>query len=425
MPPKLGIIADDYTGGLLVAGILESDGIVAPVVFGHPASALAGQADVIVMATRTRFMPPDEALHTIARSAEALEAAGCARIAYKACASFDSTETGNIGPAADLLADRAGNAPVLMSAGFPAHDATVHQGYLFYRGRLVSESIKRMDPLTPMSDPDLVRFLSLQTRTPVKLLAHRHLLAGEAAARAQWEALVADGVRHVLADTSDDRDAEVTARLAASGNAVLVASDPAIVSFARTLVGMTADASADRSPPPRIDGPGAVLVGSVGPTATAQIEHFAAGHPFLTLDLMDPGGEDALIEAGLAWSQAHIGDRPFGISTAREFADIAAAQAALGQVAAARKAERILAAVARGLHERGVRRLVVAGGETSGAVVDALGIRRVRALPETPLGSGFCYAEEPTPMMLFLKSGKLGADDVFARALDFMPFSDT
>lgn len=421
MLPKLGIVADDYTGGLLVAGLLEAFGISAPVAFDTQAVADSSTGDVIILATRTRFLPLEAALDTIAAGADALEAAGCKRIAYKACASFDSTPTGNIGPAADLLSDRAGGAPVLMSAGFPAYDATVHQGYLFYRGRLVSELVKRMDPLTPMSDPDLVRFLSLQTRTPVALLPHRFLVAGEETARSHWQSLLAAGARHVLADSSDERDIDVTVKLAAESNAVVVASDPAIVGIARALVASQASFAGGADARRAIDGPGAVLVGSVGPTATAQIASFAVDHPFLTLDLLNPGGEDATIAEALAWADLLIGDHPFGMSTAGAFSDVVSAQQALGQLEAARKAERILAGVARGLVDRGVRRLVVSGGETSGAVVDALGIRRVRALPETPLGAGFCRVEAPTPMMLFLKSGKLGSEDVFARALSLMP----
>jgi uncharacterized protein YgbK (DUF1537 family) len=164
-----------------------------------------------------------------------------------------------------------------------------------------------------------------------------------------------------------------------------------------------------------------VLVGSVGPTATAQIARFLAdGHAGLVLDLLSPDPEAEVVGAALAWAAPQIGARPFVIATTAEADGVARAQARLGQTDAARKAERLLAAVARGLRDRGVRRLVVSGGETSGAVVAALGIARVRALPEGALGSGFCVAEAPVPMVLFLKSGKLGADDVFARALDAM-----
>lgn len=413
MAAQLGLIADDFTGALLVAGVLEGHGIAAPVFFTD--DAVAGDGDVLIRATRSRVVPVAEARAILDGAAAALARAGAERLAYKACASFDSTEEGNIGTAADFLSDRAGGRPVMLSAGYPRFNATVHQGYLFYRTRLVSESVKRLDPLTPMGDPDLVRFLSRQTRTPVALLSHLVLHRGLEAAAAEWDRLVAGGARHVLTDTSDDGDVDLSVRLALAREAVVVASDPVIIGYALALAREGAKAP---GPAPRVDGPGAVLIGSVGPTATAQAAHFAqAGHEVLVLDVLDPRAEGAIVAGALDWAAPRIGAQPFAIATAGDADSVARAQATLGVMEAARRAERLLSGVAAGLRDRGIRRLVVSGGETSGAVVEALGLRRVRALPETPVGSGFCIAEGSAPLALFLKSGKLGADDVLARAL--------
>lgn len=416
MAAALGIIADDFTGAMLVAGKLEAAGIEAPVAF-HPEGLVEGPAgQIAILATRARVLSVPAARALIAASADALTAAGCPRLAYKASGSFDSTAEGNIGPAAELLSDRAHGLPVLMSAGFPAYGITVHQGYLFYRGRLVTESIKRQDPLTPMPDPDLARFLSCQTQSPVALLPHGVLRQGAEVAFAAWQAILDGGARHVLADTSDDGDVEVTVALALRRAAVVVGSDPLIIGYAQALAGAPV-APASVSP---VQGPGAVIVGSVGPTATAQIARFATHGPVLTVDPADPRSDAALIAAALDWAAPRIGHTPFCIATATDEAEVARAQAALGAIGAARRAEALLSAIAVGLRDRGIRRLVVSGGETSGAVVAALGIRRMRALPDGPLGSGFCRAELPVPMALFLKSGKLGPEDVLPRALDAM-----
>jgi uncharacterized protein YgbK (DUF1537 family) len=163
-----------------------------------------------------------------------------------------------------------------------------------------------------------------------------------------------------------------------------------------------------------------VLAGSVGPVVLAQLAAFGARHPVLTLDLLDPGGDEALVARALDWAAPRIGVEPFAVSTAAGPEAVARVQAALGSLSAARRAEAILGAVARGLCARGVRRFVVAGGETSGAVVSALGIGLVRALPDGPLGTGFCVAEAPVPLSLYLKPGKLGADDILLRALAAM-----
>jgi uncharacterized protein YgbK (DUF1537 family) len=147
---------------------------------------------------------------------------------------------------------------------------------------------------------------------------------------------------------------------------------------------------------------------------------FGAAYPVLTIDLLDPSGEEAMVTAALDWATPLIGARPFAISTATDQAGVERTQAALGPIAAARRAEHLLGSIAAGLRDRGVSRFVVAGGETSGAVISALGITAVRAFPEGPLGTGFCAADGPRPLSLYLKPGKLGSDDILLRALEEM-----
>jgi 3-dehydrotetronate 4-kinase len=417
MAPALGIIADDFTGAVMVAGLLETEGVHCPVIF-DPASLAANEtAPVVMAASRSRTVAVADAMAEVSRIAAALTRAGCARLAYKACASFDSTAQGNIGPAADHLAERAARRPVLMSAGFPRFGATVHQGYLFYRGRLVSESIKRFDPLTPMEDPDLVRFLGKQTPYPVALIPHAILRQGAACAQAELDRLTAAGAGHVLCDASDDGDVEITAALAFQSALPVAASDPLIVALARRLTEATSASRAPPPPPPAMrDSPVAVIAGSTGPVVMTQLACFAHRHPVLTCDLLDPDPLPKKIGAALDWAMRQRG--PFAISTACDAGGVARSQAVLGALGAARHAEELLGGVAQGLRDRGVTRFIVAGGETSGAVVAALRIGRARALAEEPLGVGFCVSEEPDPVLLYLKPGKLGADDVLLRAAE-------
>ena len=408
--PAIGIIADDFTGAVMVAGMLEGGGVACPVLFRPEAAGEVADAGALVAAARSRTVRPDMAREEIALWHDRLTEAGCARIAYKACASFDSTAEGNIGPAADLLAARAGRRPVLMSAGFPRFGATVHQGYLFYRQRLVSDSIKRLDPLTPMEDPDLVRHLGRQSAHRVGLLGHLVLRRGVAAADEALLALAAEGVGHVLLDASDDGDIAVSADLAAGRDLPVVASDPLIVELALRLCPKEM-ARAPLAPP---HGPVAVLAGSTGPVVMAQLA--ALDHPVLTLDLLESGGPEALVARALDWAAGQSGS--FAISTATDAAGLARSQGAFGAAGAARRAEAILGQVARGLHGRGLRRFAVAGGETSGAVVAAIGLGSARALPEGPLGLGECLGQAGgEPVWLFLKPGKLGGEDALVQAI--------
>ena len=415
--PAVGFVSDDLTGGLLVASYFEEAGLACPVILGAEAAAAEPpRAPLAVVATRARLAPVAQALEETGRAFDALEAAGCAAFGYKVCGTFDCTEEGNIGPVADRLADRFG-APLLIQPGYTEFGLTVHWGHMFYRGVLLSESDKRFDPVTPMPDPNLARFLSRSTRAPVPLLSHFEMAGGEAAARAALAARAAEGARLVMLDASDDGDVATAVRLAAGARA-MVGSDSFIIAF-----GLARAAGREgEAPPPRpVDGPAALFVGSVGPVAEGQLAEFeAAGHPVLRLDLLAEAGEAATVAAALDWAEARLGDRPFAVTTLADAAGVKRAQAALGVLGAARKAERLLAGVAAGVHARGARRILVGGGETSGAIAQALSVPRLRAMPRGPQGGGFCAAEGTAPLSLYLKSGKMGAPDAFLRALEAM-----
>ncbi|MDQ2068243.1 four-carbon acid sugar kinase family protein [Xinfangfangia sp. CPCC 101601] len=410
---KLGVIADDFTGAVLVAGLLETEGVYCPILL-DPQSDSVESAPVVMMATRSRTVAVAEALAEVGAACARLERAGCQQLAYKACASFDSTKDGNIGPVGDLLAQRAARRPVLMSAGFPRFGATVHQGYLFYRTRLVSESIKRFDPLTPMEDPDLVRFIGHQTPHSVGLISHLTMVAGAEATRAAFGERLAEGFGHILFDTSDDTDVERSSEIAAATGLPVVASDPLIVGLAKRLA-----AEAPRGPayPSAPKGPVVTLAGSTGPVIMRQLDVLGEAQPVLTLDLLAEGSLEAQIATALDWAAAQ-GNAGFAISTACDVEALARSQAALGALPAARRAEALLSGVTTGLRARGHARFSVAGGETSGAVVAALGLGRLRALPEGALGTGECLSDDPAhpPCWLFLKPGKLGSDDILLRA---------
>lgn len=146
---RIGIIADDMTGALMVAAYYETAGIRAMVVTEIDAIRDCADETIIIWAGRTRLIDPVEACRQADRAAAAFDAVGCDQVIYKVCASFDSTEQGNIGPIADILNVRYKPENLLFCPGFPKFNATVHQGYLFYRSRLVSESVKRYDPATP------------------------------------------------------------------------------------------------------------------------------------------------------------------------------------------------------------------------------------------------------------------------------------
>lgn len=414
----LGIIADDFTGGLMVATYMERAGISCAYLVDPDALADIGDREVVIFATRARFLPAPDAVALVDRLTDALQAAGCRQVYYKVCASFDSTDEGNIGPCADLLAQKFGLDAMLFGPGFPDFRVTVHQGYLFYRDRLVSESVKRYDPITPMSDPDMARVLQRQTKAGVGLLPHHLLDRGAEATKAAIHDAIAAGTRYFIMDSVDNDDVAVNAQVA-HGHAALCGSDALCIRLALDYHESDAFGLARTELPPveHAEGPGALLAGSVGPNTLAQLAAFEQLYPLLRIDLLDERSEQAIIADALEWAAPRIGADPVGFTTACEADLVAAIQGRLGILGAARKAERLLAGIADGLKEGGVRRFVVAGGETSGAVVDALGVRSARIVPSAEPGFGYCISEGDEKLSLFLKPGKVGADDVYLTAL--------
>lgn len=413
----LGIIADDMTGALMVAAYYETAGIKTAVVTEIDAIRECKGEAVVIWAGRTRLADPDEARRQITHAADAFDAIECDQVIYKVCASFDSTEQGNVGPAADILRARYNPGSLLFCPGFPKFNATVHQGYLFYRSRLISESVKRYDPATPMSDPDMVRFIGKQTAEPVGLLPHSILLKGGDAAQTHLDALAKAGTCYCVVDSSDDGDVKIAAELARS--------QPTMVSSDAVLIQLGIDRFAPRpaitvAPPSPNNGTAAVLVGTVGPIADMQIAVFAEKHPVLTLDLIRDGSIAEMVSKSMQWAQAHHGNQPYLISTAVNDARVKEIQAELGVRGASEKGERLISELASAISELGIDKLVVVGGETSGGVIERLGLQRLRAFPDNGIGTGFCVSEGNEQIRFFFKSGKTGTETVLLDALAVM-----
>jgi 3-dehydrotetronate 4-kinase len=416
----LGVIGDDYTGSMMVASMLAADGLsVAYVVDrGYIAEATG---DVIVVPTRTRFMPSRDAVEIFRTVTDALLAHKPRQIFYKYCVTFDSTAEGNIGPLADYLSDRLDSPYTLFAPGIPHNRVYVLEGHMFVRGRLLSESEKRFDPITPMPDSDLARVLTSQTDRRVGVLPHDVIRGSRDDARAWLSAAVDGGVQYFIADSVNETDLDTIAEL--SGDLPLMTGADGIPS---ALVARLAALAGTRPAQPRKlpahDGPGVVLAGSCGLQTLRQLAHFRSlGHEALTLDLLDSREPDAIVGEACEWVLGRIEEAPVSVQTSDDQAGVKRTQDALGMRGAAARAELLLSELAVRLRDAGVERFVVAGGETSGAVVDALGIAEIDVAPWTrELYCCWGVAGGSAPISIMLKAGQIGPIDVFSRALGTM-----
>ncbi|MDI6029030.1 four-carbon acid sugar kinase family protein [Corticibacterium sp. UT-5YL-CI-8] len=418
MDPIVGIIADDLTGGLETAAMLVAMGVDCKFATDPATVQALGSAPAIVVAQKTRVIPAADAVRRSKAAAEALLASGAGRLFFKYCATFDSTDEGNIGPVADMLLALTAAPFTAYCPAAPISARTVYNGHLFLGQQLVSDSPKRLDPLTPMTDPNLVRVLQRQTNAPVGLLPHR--IVSGALLEASVAEQAASGVRHFITDTIYDQDLDAVAALTLdwkvmTGNATIMQHYPPLWRARGWLDG-------SRSPEglPAVGGGGAVLSGSCADRSLVQLAHFERTHPVLRIDLLQVSSAAEAVEQALSWAGPHLARGPVGIATSETPDAVRMAQDRYGRDGAAKLAEDILSGVAAGLRNIGVRRIVVSGGETSGSIVEKLGVRSLKVGAYGGPGIGRAVTEEADPIAFCLKSGKLGPDDIFQSTLDSM-----
>ena len=413
--PLLGCIADDFTGATDLANTLVKGGMTAVQVIGVPTGPLP-EADAIIIALKSRTAPVAQAVEHSLAACEALLAAGARQIFFKYRSTFDSTDEGNIGPVADALVKRLDCGFALANPAFPTNGRTVYQGHLFVGSNLLNESGMENHPLTPMRDANLVRVLGRQTDGAVGLVPFAVVEQGAAAIRRAMTALKESGRRYAIVDAVTD--AHLLAIGEAAEHHALITGGSGVAmglpaNFRRA--GLLPERGDSAAALPPMCGHAAVLAGSCSRATLGQIGLARDHLPVLELDPMATPDARALAAQALNWAEGRLGDTPVVIAASAPPEKVAALQARLGREAAGALVEQALATIAEGLVARGVRRLVVAGGETSGAVVSRLGVASLRIGPEIDPGVPWTYAE-PTGLHLALKSGNFGARDFFLKA---------
>jgi uncharacterized protein YgbK (DUF1537 family) len=415
----LGCIADDFTGATDLANNLVRSGMRVVQTIGIPQGALDVTADAVVVALKSRTIPSADAVTQSVAALRWLKAQGARQIYFKYCSTFDSTARGNIGPVAEALMDALGTDFTIATPAFPDNQRTVFKGHLFVGDVLLSDSGMRNHPLTPMTDSNLVRVLQAQCRRKVGLIDYRTVGGGERAISERIAQLRGEGVGIAIVDALDNQDllrlgpALKKLPLVTAGSGVAIAL-PANFGI---------QASARASALPRKGGTQAVLSGSCSVATNRQVQAFiAVGRSAMAVDpLRVAQGDDAVAQV-LAWAGPRLAKGPVLVYSTADPQTVKSAQDQLGVDAAGALVERTLAAIARGLVDLGVRQLVLAGGETSGACVQALGVAQIQIGPQIDPGVPWCWGRDGSgrPLHLALKSGNFGADDFFAKAFTML-----
>lgn len=418
----LGAIADDFTGATDLANTLVRQGMRTVQLLGVPADGLAvPEADAVVVALKSRTIAAAEAVRQSLAALAWLRDAGARQIFFKYCSTFDSTPAGNIGPVADALLEALGEEFTIFCPAFPENGRTICHGHLFVGDALLSESGMKDHPLTPMTDANLVRVLGRQTAHAVGLVRYDEVAGGAAAIAAAFARLKASGARHAIVDALSDGDLIAIGEASAGLGLITGGSGIALglpENFRRqSLLGPGAEA--DNLPV--VAGPEAVLAGSCSEATLGQVEAMAAERPHLRLDVRRLAEGEAVVSEALTWAVQRLGEGPVLIYSSAEPATLRQVQAQLGRERAGALVEAAMAEIARGLVEAGVRRLVVAGGETAGAVVQALGVSGLLIGPQIDPGVPWTVTLGEPALALALKSGNFGAPDFFLKAFRCLP----
>lgn len=414
----LGAIADDLTGATDLALTLSREGMRTVQTVGvPPADFDFTDIDAVVVALKSRTIPAAEAVVLSLDALSCLLGAGARQIVFKYCSTFDSTQAGNIGPVTEALIDALGEDLTIVCPAFPTNGRTVYRGHLFVGDQLLSESPMKDHPLTPMTDSSLVRLMQAQTRLPVGLVTRDTVAKGPAAVRDAFARARAGGQGVVVVDAITDDDLRVIGEAIADLRLITGGSGIALglpENFRRSGL-LDSDAGSRRFEAP--GGRAVMLAGSCSTATRGQIEAaIAAGTPSFTIDPL------AIADGNVSPQEivdrvASETDRVPLVYSSAEPDRVRAAQARLGRERAGELVEHFLADVAVSLRDRGFSRFLVAGGETSGAVVGALGVSALLIGPEIDPGVPWTHSlGEERPVALALKSGNFGGVDFFSKA---------
>ncbi|WP_462380686.1 3-oxo-tetronate kinase [Pseudomonas sp. Marseille-QA0892] len=422
--PLLGCIADDFTGATDLASMLVRGGARCVQTIGVPSDdVVLGEVDAIVVALKTRTEPKEHAVQESLNALQWLQRQGCQQFYFKYCSTFDSTSEGNIGPVTDALLDALGESFTIACPALPENRRTVFNGYLFANDVPLNESGMQDHPLTPMRDANLMRVLTPQTRHSVGLIDYRCLEAGPEAVRVRIESLRAEGTGIAVCDAIENRHLDVLGAACEGLRLVTAGSGLALGLASRWracgALGQGDDMQSLAAPVGRQ----AILSGSCSRMTLSQLEQAKAHYPAYYLDphalMAKPEGA---IEDALAWSAAQRPDKPVLLYASSNPEQVQHAQRQYGVALVGERIESAMAQIAQRLvREQGVGQLLVAGGETSGAVVRALGVQALHIGPSIAPGVPWTQSRtDSMPLTVALKSGNFGGLDFMVKAWEVL-----
>ncbi|ETX09684.1 HPr kinase [Marinomonas ushuaiensis DSM 15871] len=406
----IGCIGDDFTGSSDLANTLSKQGMKTVQYTGVPTDSSSKDIEAGVIALKSRSIDSAEAVQQSLEALSWLKEQGCEQFFFKYCSTFDSTEEGNIGPVIDALAKELNAYKVIICPAFPGTGRSIYQGHLFVHDALLNESGMQSHPLTPMTDPDIRRWLKKQTQNNVGHIAANIVLSGSEKIKTALQDQHEKGNRLIVVDALTDSDLY---EIGAAADKL-----PLITGGSGVAIGLPANFSRqgkigkERTPWKGESGKCIALSGSCSKATREQVTIHCKHNPSYEIDASDVIQGKLLAKNIVEWALNSSGI-PIIFSSADPI-KVKQIQDSFGQERSAFALEEFFAELARQFVEAGITKILTAGGETSGAVVEGLKLNTLEIGPEIDPGVPALRAGES--LVVALKSGNFGAPDYFEKA---------
>lgn len=417
----LGVIADDFTGATDIASFLVENGLSTVQLNGVPQDELPLEAQAVVISLKSRSCPAAQAIEQSLQALAWLQRQGCRQFYFKYCSTFDSTAQGNIGPVTDALLDALGESQTVISPALPVNGRTVYQGYLFVLDQLLSESGMRNHPVTPMTDSNLLRLMEAQAQGRCGLVTATEMDRGVETVAEKLRQLAQQGIRYAVLDTLNEQ--HLLTQGAALKNMKLVTGGSGLAIGLARQWAQPGQGSPQAAGAPQGE-KAVVLSGSCSIMTNRQVTRYRQQAAAKAIDVARCLNDDdraAYVTELTDWVQQQANGplAPLLYATA-EPEKLRQVQQQYGMAAASQAVESLFAGLVEQLRQQGFNRFIVAGGETSGVVTQALGIRGFHIGPCISPGVPWVRAIDQ-PVSLALKSGNFGDENFFARAQTEFP----
>ena len=411
----LGVIADDFTGATDVANTLVAEGMRTVQVIGVPDGKTDPiDADAVVIALKSRTTASQDAVTQSLAALVWLYHQGTRQVLQKYCSTFDSTADGNIGPVADALMAQAGTDFAVVCPAFPANGRTIYKGNLFVGDVPLAESSMKDHPLTPMRDSNLIRLMDSQSVHSTGLVPLEIVRQGVKAIEAQIAVLKRQGHRYGVVDAVDDSDLRMIGKA--------LAGAPLVTGGSGIAMGLPANLQREglrqlRPRLPDVNGRFLILAGSCSRATREQIAAVEGMWPSRKFTVDEILANRQIAVELSQWAMDQPADNPVLIYASADPDEVAAAQAKYGRAEAGEMVENLMKALVTELHAQGFNRIIVAGGETSGAVVSALNVKTLEIGPPIAPGVPWCTSNG---LALALKSGNFGGPSFLSDAVGML-----